>query len=88
MEAFAVLRLKVTTASVKSVCNEKGEKSAEELVLHAVYSNDDGSPNKQWSKWTPAANLSMTISNSQAFGKVLPGQFFFVDLIPCEKDSI
>jgi len=30
----------------------------------------------------------MTISNPQAFGKVLPGQFVFVDITPCEKDSI
>jgi hypothetical protein len=84
----AVLRLKMTVNSVKSVADTNGDKTTEEIGFNAVYSNDEGSANKQWSKWTPAAGLTMTISNPQAFGKVLPGQFVFVDIIPCEKDSI
>ncbi len=84
----AVLRAKMVVNSVKSVADQNGQKSMEELGLSAVYSNEDGSPNKQWSKWTPSANFTMTISNPEAFDKLLPGQFVFVDLIPCEKDSI
>jgi hypothetical protein len=84
----AVLRLKMSVDSVKSVADNNGNKTQEELSLNAVYSNEEGSANKQWCKWTPVANLTMTISNPLAFGKVLPGQFVFVDLTPCEKDSI
>lgn len=83
----ATLRLKMTIGSVKSVCDQNGEKAAEEIVLSAVY-GPDGSPNGQWSKWTPNAGLNMYVSNPAAFGKVLPGQFYFVDLIPTTKDAI
>ncbi|MDE2467211.1 MAG: hypothetical protein KGL35_00275 [Bradyrhizobium sp.] len=77
----------MSIASVKSCCDQNGNKSSEEVTLQAVY-GPEGSPNAQWSKWTPCANLSMTINNPAAFGKVLPGQFFFVDLIPTDKDGI
>ena len=84
----AVLRLKMTINSVKSIADSNGDKTQEEIGLNAVYSNEEGSANKQWSKWTPAASLNMSINNPQAFGKVLPGQFVYVDITPCEKDSI
>jgi hypothetical protein len=78
-------RLKCVVNSVKSVADSNGDKQSEELGLSAVYSGSEA--NKQWSKWTPAASLTMTISNPAAFGKVLPGQFFFVDLTPTDKES-
>lgn len=84
---MAVLRLKMSVTSVKSVADSNGNKTQEELGLNAVYGSGD-TANAQWSKWTPSAQLSMSISNPEAFGKVLPGQFVFVDLTPCEKDSI
>jgi hypothetical protein len=70
---------------VKSVADSNGDKSQEELALSAVYSGSEA--NKQWSKYTPSASLTMTISNPAAFGKVLPGQFVFVDLTPTDKES-
>jgi hypothetical protein len=82
------LRLKMLVNSVKKVCDSKGDVSQEELGLNAVYSNQEGSANAQWSKWTPCASLTMTISNPLAFGKVLPGQFIFVDLTLTDADSI
>jgi hypothetical protein len=81
----AVLRLKCVVSSVKSVADAEGNKSQEELALSAVYSGSEA--NKQWSKYTPIASLTMTISNPAAFGKVLPGQFVFVDLTPTDKES-
>lgn len=83
----ATLRLKMSVGSVKKVCGPDGEVMAEEIVLAAVY-GPEGSPNSQWSKWTPAAGLNMQINNPSAFGKVAPGQFYFVDLIPTDKDAI
>jgi hypothetical protein len=74
--------------SVKKICDNQGAISQEEIGLNAVYDNKPESANAQWSRWTPSASLTMAISNSQAFGKVLPGQFVFVDLIPTEKDSL
>ena len=84
----AALRLKVTVGTVKKVADNEGNIYSEELSFNAVYSNEPGSANAQWSKWTPSASLSMTINNPAAFGKVLPGQFFFVDLIPTTRESI
>jgi len=80
------LRLKMSVQSVKSSCNHLGEKDSEEIVLQAVY-GDEGSANKQWSKWTPSANLTMHVNNPAAFGKVLPGQFYFVDLVSTTEDA-
>ncbi len=84
----AVLRLKMVVNSVKKVCDGNGAISQEEVGLNAVYDSKEGSANAQWSKWTPCGSLTMTISNPQAFDKVLPGQFVFVDLIPTDKDGI
>jgi len=87
MEA-PVLRLKMNVNSVKTVHGNEGEPYQQELALTAVYSNKEGSANAQWSKWTPSASLTMTVSNPAAFGKVLPGQFVYVDITPTDKDSI
>jgi hypothetical protein len=84
----AALRLKMTVNSVKKVCDGQGAICSEEIGLNAVYSNVEGSANAQWSKYTPVASLTMTVNNPLAFGRVLPGQFLFVDLIPTDKDSI
>lgn len=88
MNEAAVLRLKCMVNTVKTVHDNEGEPSQQELTLSAVYSNKEGSANAQWSKWTPSASLSMTVSNPSAFGKVKPGQFVYVDLIPTDKDSL
>jgi hypothetical protein len=85
---MSALRLKMVVNSVKKICDGEGNITQEEVSLNAVYSNKEGSANAQWSKWTPSANLSMYISNPDAFGKVLPGQFVFVDLTPTDKDSL
>lgn len=84
----AALRLKMSVGSVKRVADSTGNITQEELSLNAVYSNQAGSANAQWCKWTPSAQLTMSISNPDAFGRALPGQFFFVDLIPTDKDSL
>lgn len=88
MSEGAVLRLKCMVNSVKTVHGTEGEPVSQELALSAVYSNKEGSANAQWSKWTPCASLTMTVSNPAAFDKVRSGQFLFVDLIPTDKDSI
>lgn len=82
-----VLRAKMSVQSVKSVADQDGQKQSEELIMSAVY-GADGSANKQWSKWTPCGSLSMTISNPEAFDKLRPGSFVFVDISITDKDSI
>lgn len=48
-------------------------KSMEEVELQAVYSSDPESPNYEWAQATPAGNLTMTISNPEAWGFFEPG---------------
>jgi len=81
----AVLRLKCQVSGVKRISYYGNSDESEELTLNAVYTGSEA--NKQWSKYTPSASLTMTISNPLAFGKALPGQYFFVDLIPTDKES-
>ena len=87
MSEQAVLRAKFSVYSVKKVCDGNGDVTQEEVQLSAVY-GADGSANKQWSQWTPSGSLTMSISNKAAFDKLRPGQFFFVDLILTDKDSL
>ena len=90
-----VLRAKMRVQSVEKTPYDsydeetKGQKTEihETVKLQAVSSND-GDVNEQWSKWTPNGELSLSISNPDACGKVQAGDYVFVDLIPCEKDSI
>lgn len=82
------LRLKMSVHSVKSSIGPDGEKASEELSFGAVYSGDPESANAKWSKWTPSASLTMTISNPLAFDKLLPGQFVFVDITLTDKDAL
>jgi hypothetical protein len=81
----AALRAKMCVHSVKYVADKDGNIVQEEVGMGVVYG--DGA-NKEWAKWTPAGQLSLTISNPEAFHKVKPGQFFFVDLIETDKDAL
>lgn len=83
-----MLRLKMVINTVKRSADDSGNVGYEEITASAVYSDKEGAPNKQWSKWTPCGALSFTVSNPAAFGKVLPGQFYFLDMIPTDKDGI
>jgi hypothetical protein len=59
----------------------------EQVKLGVVYSDKDNSPNKAWAKATPAGHLELTIDNPGAHGLLKAGQFYYVDLIPCDRDS-
>lgn len=85
-EKVASLRLKVVADSLKRQIDGNGDCIAEEIALSAVHGNT-GTVNAEWSKYTPSAHLTMYVTNPAAFGKVAPGQFFFVDLIPTTKEA-
>lgn len=80
------IRAKMFVNSVKRHANSSGGIETEEIELSCVYGKE-GTANSKWSKYTPSGKLTMSITNPDAFGKVLPAQFFFVDLIPTDKDS-
>jgi len=82
----AALRLKMCVQTVKSSADGQGNKFQEEIALSAVM-GEKGTANAQWAKYTPSAGLTMLISNPHAFGKLLPGQFVFVDLTVTDKEA-
>ena len=81
-----ILRAKMSVDSVLSACDYLGDKQSEHIKLRAVY-GQEGSSNAQWSKWTPNGSLELSITNPDAWGKVLPGQFFFIDISLAGKDD-
>ena len=81
------LRLKMVVNTVLRSADGEGVITSEEITLSAVTSTVEGSVNKQWSKWTPSGQLKFWVNNPSALGQVLPGQFYYVDMLQCEKDS-
>lgn len=59
--------------------------TTEQVTLAAVYSSDPSSPNFVWSKASPSAQLSITISNPTARGHFKPGVEYFVDFSEAPK---
>lgn len=82
------LVLKMVVNTVARYADNSGNIQSEEITLSAVTSDKEGSVNKQWSKWTPCGQLKFTVNNQAALGKVLPGQFYFVQMTECDKDAI
>lgn len=50
------------------------------VKLRAEYG--DGKGNEAWSKATPQGELSMRISNPNAFGRFEPGKDYYLDFSP------
>ena len=81
-----VLRAKMRVQSVAQYKNADGSIQSEKVDLIAVYDPDPESENGQWSQLTPAANLSLTINNPNAFNRVSSGHEYYVDLIPVNAE--
>jgi hypothetical protein len=81
-------RLKMVVNTVTRTIGASNEVAAEELTLSPVYSDKEGSANKAWSKATPCGQLKFTVTNPNVFNKILPGQWYYIDLIPTDKDSL
>jgi hypothetical protein len=48
------------------------------ITLHAVY----GKENESWAKATPGGNVTMTITNPDAYEQFKLGETYFVDFTP------
>lgn len=79
------IRMKVLVGSVKKIVDHEGKPTSEEIAMQAVY--NDGGVNASWCKWTPYITFNFTVSNPKVFGEIKPGQFYYVDLVPTEKDA-
>ena len=63
---------------------QDGVKSQETLTMHAVaaskYTEDGNDEDNTYAKFTPSANLSITITNPALFGRFKVGEKYYVDL--------
>lgn len=62
-------------------------KSGETLNMHAVckstaYPADGSDEDNTFAKWSPQANLAITINNPDLWGKFTVGDKFYVDFTP------
>lgn len=59
--------------------------SGEQLKFSAV---TNGTPeDNTYSKYTPSANLEMSVTNESLFGKFNPGEKYYVDFTPAEDKA-
>ena len=65
---------------VNSIEESVGQKT---VKLMAVYGN--GEENKQWSKYTPCGNISISITNPDAYDQFSVGLEYFVNFEKVEK---
>lgn len=63
--------------------HETGEIEEEQIRFYEPY-GAVGSPNWEWKKDTPVAELVMHLANPDDFGKFRSGQEFYLDFTPCE----
>ena len=81
-------RLKMVVNTVARYADQYSDTQSEQITMSAVTSDKEGAANKAWSKWTPSGELKFTVSNPAVFNKILPGQFYYVDLELTDKDSL
>ena len=55
---------------------------AETIVASPVYSGDKNSEDNTFSSATPSGNIELCVSNKDLWGKINPGDVFYVDFTP------
>lgn len=85
MRVRAKFRVDSITAGEATQPDGTKTKVSEELRFSAVYSPDPNSENYSWSKWTPAGQLSMTVTNPDAFDHFKVGEEVYLTLSPIRE---
>jgi len=73
------VRAKMQCITVKDDENNPGQKL---VSLYAVY--EDGEANKEWSKFTPWGEVTLAITNPEAFNQFVQGKVYYVDFTEAE----
>lgn len=68
---------------VSEVTRTAYQPDAAQIKMQAVTRGED---NKEWAKYTPVANLSMSILNPAAAEQFELGAEYFIDFTPAPKD--
>lgn len=88
---MALMRAKVRVGSVFPYQNPDGEVTQEQVTFFGVskkggYPADGTDENNSFARWSPSVNYQMLIANPALFGKLVPGDEYYVDFTPAEKD--
>lgn len=76
------MRAKLKITNVES-CGENYENLTFSAVSKSdAYPEDGSDENNTFARWTPTAELKMTITNPDLIGKFVEGQEFYVDFTP------
>lgn len=84
------MRAKMKVGSVFPYRNaETGETVSEQVTFHGVaksngYPADGSDEDNTFAKFSPSVNLQIVIANPALFGKLQPGDTFYVDFTPAE----
>ena len=77
-------RMRVTARGERNWSQGKKGIDAVEVKLQAVYSEDPQSPNFSFSKATPSGEVTLMITNPDAFEQFAIGQTFDIDFTPVD----
>lgn len=55
------------------------------VILHAVYGN--GEENKEWSKYTPAGNIDLTVTTESAANFFEIGAEYYLEFKPAKSET-
>lgn len=82
---MSTMRAKMRVSQVETFKNSDGTSTVgERLKLNAVakngsYPSDGSDEDNSFARWTPSAELTISISNPELFGKFSIDQAFYVD---------
>lgn len=83
------MRAKVKIDYVESFKDAVGNTTSENLIFRAVckdgiYPADGSDEDNTFARWTPAAELKMSITNPDLFGKFAVGEKYYLDFTKAE----
>ena len=83
------MRAKARVQSITSYKDDTGNVTAEALSFSfpakdGAYPHDGSDEDQQFAKYSPQANLSITIANPNLIGAYKEGDTFYLDFVPIE----
>jgi hypothetical protein len=81
------MRAKMIIETVQVYRTAAAGVTQETIKMRAVakkdgYSSDGSDENNTYARYSPSASLDITIANPALFGKLNPGEFYYVDFTP------
>lgn len=81
---MTTMRAKMKVVKVESYKNDSGDTTLERLTFTAVckdsgYPSDGTDEDNTFAKWTPSADLTLSVTNPNLFGKFEKDQKYYLD---------